>query len=107
MRECLSRGALLRVGLAGGGSTLFSAAPRYAAGQLDAGEAEPVALKTDFGFKGSARNTPIRFRAATFGNLWNQLQPERHPRIIAQSTDDPDVSAAVKFPREHVENRSP
>jgi hypothetical protein len=50
---------------------------------------------------------PIRFRAAAFGNLWNQLQPERHPRIIAQSTDDQDVSAAVKFPREHVENRSP
>ena len=38
-----------------GGSTLFSAAPRYtAARQLDAGQAEPVALKTDFGFKGSA-----------------------------------------------------
>jgi hypothetical protein len=55
MRECLSRRALLRVGLAWGGSTLFSAAPRYtAARQLDAGQAEPVALKTDFGFKGSA-----------------------------------------------------
>ena len=76
MRECLSRRALLRVGLAGGGSTLFSAAPRYtAARQLDAGQAEPVALKTDFGFKGSAlgasRSGFERPRSAIFGTSFS------------------------------------
>jgi hypothetical protein len=45
MRERLSRRARLRVGLAGGGSALFSCAPRSTpARQLEAGQAEPVAL---------------------------------------------------------------
>jgi hypothetical protein len=53
IRERLSRRARLRVGLAGAGPR-SSAAPTFCSGrQLDAGEAEPVAL--------------------FFGNLWNRL----------------------------------
>ena len=54
MRQSFSRRVLLRAGMAGG-SMFFSGAPRSAvAGQLDADQPDPVALKTDFGFKGSA-----------------------------------------------------
>jgi Cytidine and deoxycytidylate deaminase zinc-binding region len=74
--EGLSRRALLRVGLAGGSSTLFRCAPRStAARQLHAGQAEPVALKTDFGFKGSALGASHPgFETAAFGNPF-MLQP--------------------------------
>ena len=74
----------------------MSRAPRStAARQLDA-----VALKTEFGFKGSVLSaSQPGFETAAFGNLWNQLQPERYPQIIAQATDEQDVSAAVKFAR--------
>jgi FAD/FMN-containing dehydrogenase len=101
MRQSFSRRALLRAGLARGGSMLFSGAPLSAvAGQLDADQPDPVALKTDFGFKGSALSaSDPGFETAAFGNLWNQLQPKRHPQIIAQATDEQDVSAAVKFAR--------
>jgi hypothetical protein len=101
MKQTFSRRALLRGGLTGGGSMLLSGAPRStAARQLDAGQPDPVALKTDFGFKGSVLSaSQPSFETAAFGNLWNQLQPKRHPQIIAQATDEQDVSAAVKFAR--------
>jgi FAD/FMN-containing dehydrogenase len=96
MRKSFSRRALLR-----GGSILLSGAPRsVAARQLDAGQPDPVALKTDFGFKGSVLSaSDPGFETAAFGNLWNRLQPKRHPQIIAQAMDEQDVSAAVKFAR--------
>ncbi len=57
-------------------------------------------LKATFGFKGAVL-TPSDpgFAAAAFGELWNQLQPLRHPQVIAQVTDEQDVVAAVKFAR--------
>jgi hypothetical protein len=52
----------------------------------------------------AARRGPSRARCA-FGNLWDRLQPER--QIIAQAANEQDLSAAVKFPRDHIENRRP
>src|SRR5918998_3197062 len=57
-------------------------------------------LKTKFGFKGRAlAASDAGFAEAAFGELWNQLQPTRHPQVIAQVTDEQDVVAAVKFAR--------
>jgi FAD/FMN-containing dehydrogenase len=61
-----------------------------------------VELKTRFGFKGTAlAASDAGFAAAAFGELWNKLQPTRHPQVIAQVTDEQDVAAAVRFARAH------
>ncbi|MFL5285508.1 MAG: FAD-dependent oxidoreductase [Rhodopila sp.] len=57
-------------------------------------------MKTDFGFKGTVLgSSDPRFEAAAFGELWNKLQPARHPQVIAQVQDEGDVAAAIKFAR--------
>jgi FAD/FMN-containing dehydrogenase len=61
---------------------------------------EIESLKTDFGFKGVVLSpADPGFAAATFGGLWNKLQPARHPEIVAQVQDEDDVAAAVRFAR--------
>jgi FAD/FMN-containing dehydrogenase len=61
-----------------------------------------VDLKTKFGFKGMAlAASDADFAAAAVGDLWNMLQPTRHPQVIAQVTDEQDVVAAVRFARAH------
>jgi FAD/FMN-containing dehydrogenase len=59
-----------------------------------------AALKTRFGFKGTALTaSDAGFAEAAIGDLWNELQPTRHPQVIAQVTDEQDVAAAVRFAR--------
>src|SRR5688572_1457808 len=61
-----------------------------------------VDLRTRFGFKGVAlAASDAGFAVAAGGELWNELQPTRHPQVIAQVTDEQDVVAAVKFARAH------
>jgi len=59
-------------------------------------------LKATFGFKGVAlAESDPGFAEAVVGDLWNQLQPKRHPQAVAQVTDEEDVVAAVRFARAH------
>jgi FAD/FMN-containing dehydrogenase len=59
-------------------------------------------LKTTFGFKGMAlAASDAGFAEAAVGELWNKLQPTRHPQFIAQVSDEHDVVAAVRFARAH------
>jgi len=74
-------------------------------GRPGRGRLRALQLRPTFYPGPAARRGPGRARCA-FG-LWNRLRPERHPQIIAQAADEQDVSAAVKFPREHIENRRP
>jgi FAD/FMN-containing dehydrogenase len=101
----ISRRALLSAGLAGTGSIVLSGAPAYresaAAGHaLKTGQTDLRTLKSSFGFQGRALGaSDPDFDNAAFGDLWNKLQPTRHPQIVAQAKDEHDVAAAVKFAR--------
>ena len=93
----------LSSGLAAAGSLVFgSARPTHeaVAKDLSAGGVNLGALKTDLGFKGAVlSSSDPGFAAAAFGELWNKLQPTRHPQVIAQVHDEQDVAAAVRFAR--------
>jgi FAD/FMN-containing dehydrogenase len=66
------------------------------------GAIDLVELKIKFGFKGMAlAASDAGFAEAAVGDLWNKLQPTRHPQVIAQVTDEQDVVAAVGFARAH------
>jgi FAD/FMN-containing dehydrogenase len=101
----ISRRTLLSAGLGGSTSIVLShASPTsgsaIAAEQLNVNQPNLRTLKSEFGFKGSVlRSSDPGFNEAAFGNLWNKLQPQRHPQIIAQAKDEQDVVAAVKFAR--------
>lgn len=41
------------------------------------------------------------FDQLVFGDLWNKLQPDRKPQVVARVVDDQDVVAAIKFARSH------
>lgn len=57
-------------------------------------------LREKFGFKGTALTaSDAGFAEAVVGDLWNTLQPTRHPQVVAQVTDEQDVVAAVRFAR--------
>ena len=113
MRQFISRRALLSAGLAGGSSIVVggsflnnrSAAARQAVQQTAkqqavSGRLSPAALKSQFGFRGGVLEpSDPGFEQTAFGELWNKLQPKRHPQIIAQASDEQDVVAAVKFAR--------
>ena len=63
---------------------------------------DPTDLTTKFGFKGTVLGaSDAGFRSAVFGKLWNELQPARHPRLVARVADEQDVVAAVRFARAH------
>ena len=101
----ISRRTLLSAGLAGTGSIVLSGAAAYrelaAAGRaLNTGQTDLRTLKSSFGFQGRALSAfDPDFDNAAFGDLWNKLQPTRHPQIVAQAKDEHDVAAAVKFAR--------
>jgi FAD/FMN-containing dehydrogenase len=113
MRQSVSRRALLSAALAGGSSIALggsfrgngsaaaqetvkeSIKERAASGGLNSG-----ALKSQFGFRGDVLGpSDPGFKETAFGELWNKLQPRRHPQIIGQASDEQDVVAAVKFAR--------
>jgi FAD/FMN-containing dehydrogenase len=81
--------------LATGINTMPLLAKQIAKAKLNA-----KSLKTEFKFKGDVL-TPADadFRKIAFGRLWNKLQPNRLPQIIACVADEQDVVAAVKFAR--------
>ena len=99
----IPRRTFLSSALAATGSLVFGSAPptNVAVAQpLSAGQLNLSPLKTDFGFKGAVLSaSDPGFEAAAFGELWNKLQPTRHPQVIGQVTDEQDVAAAVKFAR--------
>jgi FAD binding domain len=101
----ISRRTLLSAGLAGGSSIVLTGVSlngdsAAATEQLSMGHTDLSALKSNFGFKGTAFHaSDPGFEKAAFGDLWNKLQPKRHPQMVAQASDDQDVVAAVKFAR--------
>jgi FAD binding domain len=101
----ISRRGLLSAGFASGSAIVLGGAPVYgetaaATRQGGTGQANIGPLKSTFGFKGSVvRSSDPGFGDAAFGDLWNKLQPTRHPQIVAQAKDAHDVVAAVKFAR--------
>lgn len=109
MSQSITRRALLSAGLAGSSSFALSAsflANRSAAAEeatkkhAVSGRLNPGALKSQFGFRGAVFDaSDPDFEQAAVGDLWNKLQPKRHPQIIAEASDEHDVAAAVKFAR--------
>lgn len=41
------------------------------------------------------------FKEALYGDLWNQLLPDRVPQIVVRAADEKDIIAAVNFAREN------
>jgi FAD/FMN-containing dehydrogenase len=109
MRQSISRRALLSAGLAGSSaialtSSFLNSGSASAREAVKAGAAsgppDPGVLKSRFGFKGAVEaSSDPGFEQAAVGDLWNKLQPKRHPQIIALANDEDDVVAAVKFAR--------
>lgn len=93
-----ARREVLSAGVAAASSFVFGSVATRAYATVNADPLNLAALKTDFGFRGAVL-TPSEpgFRAAAFGELWNKLQPARHPQAILQVGDEDDVVAAVKF----------
>lgn len=102
-KSLLRRRTFLSSGLGATGSLAFGMAPSFKdafAQHLDTTQLNVSALKIDHGFKGLVlSSSDDGFEAAAFGELWNKLQPRRHPQVIAQVTDEQDVATAVKFAR--------
>ena len=90
----ISRRTLLSAGLAGGSSIVLTGVSlngdsAAATEQLSMGHTDLSALKSNFGFKGTAFHaSDPGFEKAAFGDLWNKLQPKRHPQMVAQASDD-------------------
>ena len=103
LRLSIPRRTVLSSGLAAAGSLVFgSGRPTDAAEaqNVDARHFDARILTTDFGFKGPVLSAADPgFEAAAFENLFNKLQPTRHPQVVAQVADEQDVVAAVKFAR--------
>lgn len=104
-KRLIPRRTFLSSGLIATGSLVLGSASHTnmaiaATKRLGASKLNLNALKSDFGFKGAVLSSADSgFEVAAFGELWNKLQPKRHPQVIAQVTDEQDVVAAVKFAR--------
>jgi hypothetical protein len=99
-RYSISRRTLVSAGLSGAGSIVLDDAPLTrqpvaAAEQPGTSHTDASSLKSNFGFKGEVfHSSDPGFEEAAFGDLWNKLQPKRHPQIVAQVRDEQDVVAA-------------